>query len=120
MSFIWSLPAPERPATCDLLFMLPFTIIAKYAIGRETGQFSRGCAGMRRHCIILKVDSVSNRIWNMFDACAAALFLFMFCLPFTIRSESLAGFDAASASSVYSAGFSADLALKAGSGYWSR
>ena len=56
----------------------------------------------------------------MVVARAAALFLFAFCLPLRIRSESLAGFDAASASSVYSGGFSADQALKAGSGYWCR
>ena len=80
-------------------------------------------AGARRHYIntfSCSVISNINQIWNMVVARAAALFLFAFCLPLRIRSESLAGFDAASASSVYSGGFSADQALKAGSGYWCR
>ena len=56
----------------------------------------------------------------MFGASAAAFLLCALCWPLAIRSEGLAGFDAAIASSVYSAGFSAEQALREGSGYWCR
>ena len=73
------------------------------------------------HNYLVLAQRLRLKIWIMVGASAAELFLFaFFCLPFTIRSESFAGFDAASASSVYSAGFWADQALKARSGYWCR